>query len=101
MNLPGTHPPRSGIHHLVRLRAAALGVPVNEAARCYLGIEHGHEAITAHRAALDRVRAVARRRGDSRWRLLGATLPAATLAPVTQPSKNGPKALATGQQTSF
>jgi integrase len=50
-----------------------------DSARRYLGIEHGHEAVTAHRAALDLASAVARRRGDSRWRLLGATLPSAAL----------------------
>ena len=69
-----------GKHHCAHLRAVAQGVPVIEAARRYLGIEHGHEAVTAHRAALDLASAVARRRGDSRWRLLGAALPPAALA---------------------
>jgi integrase len=74
-----------GKHHCAHLRAVAQGVPVIEAARRYLGIEHGHEAVTAHRAALDLASAVARRRGDARWRLLGAALPPAAL-PVTVPS---------------
>ncbi|MDB5623672.1 MAG: phage integrase family protein [Devosia sp.] len=39
-----------------------------------LGIEHGHEAKTAHPEAVDAVRAVARRQGDAVWRLVGLTI---------------------------
>jgi hypothetical protein len=42
-----------------------------------LAIEHGHEAKTAHPEAVeavDAVRAVARRRGESAWRLVGLTI---------------------------
>ena len=67
-------------HDCAYLRAIAQGVPMIDAAWQYLGIRHGHEAISAHRQALDSASAVARRRGDSRWRLLGATLPPAPLA---------------------
>ena len=49
-----------------------------DAARRYLGIAHGAEAVTAHRAVLDLASAVARRRNDPRWRLLGIALPAPT-----------------------
>jgi integrase len=45
-----------------------------DCARRYLGIEHGHEAKTAHHEAVDAVRAVARRRGESAWRLVGLTI---------------------------
>ena len=64
-------------HDCAYLRAIAQGISMIDAARQYLGIQHGHEAITAHRQVLDLASAVARRRGDSRWRLLGATLPPA------------------------
>lgn len=47
---------------------------MQDAARRYLAIGHGSEAITAHRLVVDRVRAVARRRGDARWRLVGLEL---------------------------
>lgn len=66
-------------NHCAHLRAVAQGVPLVDAARRYLSIQHGHEAMTAHREALDLASAVARRQGDSRWRLLGATLPPAAL----------------------
>ena len=62
---------RLGPHHFAHLRAVAEGLDLGECARRYLGIEHGHEAITAHRQAVDAVRAVARRRGESAWRLVG------------------------------
>jgi integrase len=62
---------RLGIHHFAYLRSIAQGLPLVEAARRYLAIDHGAEAVTAHRLVVDRVRAVARRRGDGRWRLVG------------------------------
>jgi Phage integrase protein len=67
-------PGRLGAHHFAYLRAAAEGVDLASAARRYLAIEHGAQAVTAHRQVLDRVAALARRRGDSRWRLLGLTI---------------------------
>jgi hypothetical protein len=45
-----------------------------QAAQRYLGVEHGNEALAAHRLLVDRVAVVARRRGDSRWRRLGIEL---------------------------
>jgi len=62
---------RLGVHHFAYLRAVAEGVSVVEAARRYLAIEHGAEAVSAHRLVVDRARALARRRGDPRWRLIG------------------------------
>lgn len=69
---------RLGLHHVAYLRAVAEGVAMQEAATRYLGIEHGGQAITAHRAVVELASAIARRRGDARWRLLGLTLPDAS-----------------------
>jgi site-specific recombinase XerD len=63
-----------GVHHFAHLRAVAEGVALEESAVRYLGIEHGLEAITAHRETAALVRAIGRRRGDSAWRLIGATI---------------------------
>ena len=62
---------RLGPHHFAHLRAVAEGLDLTDSARRYLGTEHGHEAKTAHQQAVDAVRAVARRRGESAWRLVG------------------------------
>jgi len=62
---------RLGPHHFAHLRAVSEGLDLGECARRYLGIEHGHEAKTAHHEAVDAVRAVARRQGDGAWRLVG------------------------------
>ena len=62
---------RLGAHHFAHLRACAEGLSVADCARRYLGIEHGHEAKTAHQEAVDAARAVARRQGESAWRLVG------------------------------
>ena len=72
---------RLGPHHFAYLRAVAEGLNLGECARRYLGIEHGHEAKTAHHEAVDAVRAVARRRGESAWRLIGLTIRAPSGAP--------------------
>ena len=47
---------------------------MGDCARRYLGIEHGHEARSAHQEAVDALRAVARRRSESAWRLVGLTI---------------------------
>ena len=62
---------RLGLHHFAYLRAVAEGLDLDECARRYLGITHGHEARTAHQEVVDAVRAVARRQGDIAWRLVG------------------------------
>jgi len=65
---------RLGPHHFAYLRAIAEGLERTDCARRYLGIEHGHEAITAHRLVVDQVRAAARRRGEPSARLIGLTI---------------------------
>ena len=65
---------RLGPHHFAHLRAVAEGLDVGDCARRFLGIAHGHEARTAHQQAVDAVRAVARRRGETAWRLIGLSL---------------------------
>jgi integrase len=77
---------RLGAHHFAYLRAIAEGVGSVEAARRYLAIEHGAEAAGVHRLVVDRVRALARRRGDPRWRLIGLELQDAVSAAVSAPS---------------
>lgn len=62
---------RVGINHFAHLRAVAESVNMVESAQRYLGIEHGHQAVTAHKQAVEAVRAIARRRGESAWRLIG------------------------------
>jgi integrase len=62
---------RLGPHHFAYLRAWVEGLPREDAARRYLGLEHGHQLLTLHRQVIDELRATARRRGDSRWRLVG------------------------------
>ena len=65
---------RLGLHHFAHLRAVAEGLPIVDAAKRYLGVEHGHQAKAAHLETRDAVRAVARRRGLSAWRLIGIAL---------------------------
>lgn len=65
---------RLGLHHFAHLRAVAEGLPLVDAAKRYLGVEHGHQAKVAHLETRDAVRAVARRRGLSAWRLIGIAL---------------------------
>lgn len=62
---------RLGLHHFAYLRAVSEGLPIVEAAKRYLGVGHGHQAKVAHLQTRDAVRAVARRRGLSAWRLIG------------------------------
>ena len=83
----GTYTPRFsrrlGPHHFAYLRAIAEGLERTDCARRYLGIEHGHEAVTAHRLVVDQVRAAARRRGETSARLIGLTI---RVADTAQPS---------------
>ncbi len=76
---------RLGLHHFAYLRAVAEGLPLLDSARRYLGIEHGHQASTAHQQTVDLVRAVARRHaGVGEWRLVGLHIGLGTS--VTAPS---------------
>jgi site-specific recombinase XerD len=65
---------RIGRHHFAHLRAVAEGLPVQDAAQRYLGIEHGLQAVTAHRAVVEHLRALARRRGERAARLIGLVI---------------------------
>ena len=65
---------RLGRHHFAHLRAIAEGVELQDSARRYLGVDHGHQAVTAHRQTVDAVRMLARRRGDPAWRLIGLSI---------------------------
>ena len=63
---------RLGRHHIAHLRAVAQGIEVLPSALRYLGIEHGHQAVTAHRQVMQSVRAITRRHiQNSSWRLIG------------------------------
>lgn len=65
---------RLGRHHFAHLRAVAEGIPLQESAARYLGVEHGHAARNAHTQTAQAVRAIARRRGETAWRLIGLTI---------------------------
>lgn len=72
--LPAT---QIGAHHLAYLRALAEGVTPQHAATRYLGhdLADGARALRKlHHSTVDQVRALARRRGDARWRLIGLTI---------------------------
>lgn len=64
-----------GAHHFAHLRAVAEGVPVGTSAFQYLGIDHGNQAVTAHRETVEAVRSVALRYGEKAWRLVGLAIP--------------------------
>ncbi len=80
---------RLGPHHFAHLRAVAEGLDITDCARRYLGVEHGHQARAAHQQASDAVRAVARRRGESAWRLIGLRLQAGLPGPTGSPESTG------------
>ena len=65
---------RLGRHHFAFLRSLASGLDPVETARRYLGIEHGNEARAASRQTIDAARAIARRRSESAWHLIGLTI---------------------------
>ena len=73
-NSSASAPAKLGGHHLAYLRAIAEGLPRQQAANRYLGLSAQDGAVAlrhAHNAVVDRVQALARRRGDPRWRLIG------------------------------
>ena len=65
---------RLGNHHFAHLRAVAEGLDLQDSAKRYLGIEHGHQARSAHLQTVERIRAVARRAGEAGWRLIGLAI---------------------------
>jgi len=66
--------PRLGRHHFAHLRSVAEGLEVMDSAFRYLGIEHGHQALSAHRRVVEHLRSLSRRRGDRAWRLIGLNI---------------------------
>jgi site-specific recombinase XerD len=65
---------RLGNHHFAHLRAVAEGLDLQDSAKRYLGIEHGHQARTAHLQTVQSIRAIARRAGEGGWRLIGLAI---------------------------
>ena len=63
-----------GRHHFSHLRAIAEGLDVVDSAKRYLGVEHGHQAKTAHQQTVDAIRSVARRHNETAWRLIGLVI---------------------------
>ena len=88
---------RLGKHHFAHLRGVAQGMDPGVSARHYLGIEHGHEAVTAHRQTVDAVRAIARRSSvGSAWRLIGLTIRPKTQASLEQSQKSSGSSSSSG-----
>ena len=79
---------RFGPPQFAYLRAVAEGVPRVDAAKRYLAIHHAAEAITAHRLVVDAAQGIARRSGDSRWRLIGMEIQARSSDAPAVPSLN-------------
>ena len=65
---------RLGNHHFAHLRAVAEGLDLQDSAKRYLGIEHGHQARAAHLQTVESIRAIARRTGEGAWRLIGLSI---------------------------
>jgi site-specific recombinase XerD len=79
---------RLGAHHFAHVRALAEGLDIVSSAQRYLGIEHGNQAKAASRQTVEALRAIANRRHEPAWRLIGLTLqvPSPSTQSVTQPS---------------
>ncbi len=79
---------RLGAHHFAHVRALAEGLDVVSSAQRYLGIEHGNQAQAASRQTVAALRAIANRRHEPAWRLIGLTLqvPSPSTQLGTQPS---------------
>ena len=75
---------RLGAHHFAHVRALAEGLDVVSSAQRYLGIEHGNQAKAASRQTVDALRAIANRRNEPAWRLIGLTIHAPSYS--SQPS---------------
>lgn len=84
---------RVGLHQLAYLRGLAEGLEGAELAKRYLGIDHAAQLARVHRETVELVRAVARRSGHRKWRLIGIEIPAAAPAPT-----DGAQALPTVSQ---
>lgn len=91
---------RLGLHHIAYLRALCEGLDVEAAAARYLHVDHARAARRAHRAVVERVRALARRRGDPAWRLIGITIraPGAHAGTGSTPAQAGGRSAAGGRK---
>ncbi|HSW26843.1 MAG TPA: phage integrase family protein, partial [Burkholderiaceae bacterium] len=85
--------------HFAYLRAFVQGADQAAAARVYLGLDHGHQLRTLHAQVVAQLRALARRAGDHRWRLIGMDVGALTrLTETTAGSSNAGGNGAAGQR---
>lgn len=75
-----------GLPAIAYLRSLAEGVSMADAAKRYLDASAPNQARKAHRAIVEHVRTLARRRGDPAWRLIGVELGAAAAARPNVPS---------------
>ena len=76
---------RLGLHQFAFLRALAQGLPVLDAAKRYLSVDRLAEARSWELSVGERVAAIARRRGDPRWRLIRLKIHGAEKAAVDAP----------------
>lgn len=85
-----TYTCRLGRPHFAHLRAVVQGVPAEDAAERYLAADSRPAARAGHTEVVQLLRAIVRRRGDPRWRLVGlvglvggavGTAPGATTPP--------------------
>jgi site-specific recombinase XerD len=70
---------RLGRNHFAYLRSLAEGIPIFDSAQHYLDADTQAEAVEAHNQVVVRARAVARRLGQNRWRLVGLRIVARSL----------------------
>jgi hypothetical protein len=63
--------------HCAHIRAIAASVPLLEALLRYPAFQHGRASLASYRRDLEAVKTIARRNGDTRWRLIGLDLPKA------------------------
>ncbi len=79
---------RFGAHHFAHVRALAESLDVVSSAQRYLGIEHGNQAKAASRQTVEALRAIAHRRNEPAWRLIGLTIqvPSSPNLSATQPT---------------
>src|SRR5450755_2254629 len=75
-----------GLPAIAYLRSLAEGVPMADAAKRYLNASAPDQARKAHRAVVEHVRTLARRRGDPAWRLIGVELGEAAARRPNMPS---------------
>ncbi|MFK4705853.1 site-specific recombinase XerD [Roseateles asaccharophilus] len=69
-----------GRQHFAYLRSIGEGLDMHEAASRYLGVEHGHSTLAAHRQVVDKLRGLCRRGGKKDWRLIGLAIRSGTVS---------------------